>query len=550
MAVVTEEFDFTQMTEGEDHLLLDVHRGWRPRNIGWAGGGGEQQMPSLRTEAYAPYVAGKRNAKPVEASVGGVGEAPRVFMPGKGMVLLEKILPAGRWGDTKCGLILWEGEADQPGSGRNIGVVPLSPGSWRRTLAVCAWYQEKAGLRLALPLSVRWSRWSIEVTDDHSPFSTHEHDPGLPHGLDATICAGDRRRAGQRVILSFHPLITPSPRVAVMRIHRPSLNLFIPLFIALWVPVAHSAEPMVLRVDFSKTDGTWNMPALALGQGGLQSDPMIQPHIKEIRALRPKTIRVFLSEYYRVYPDHNVYDFRKLDRELQAIRATGARPTLAVAIKPPVLFPEVNHFKVHPNDYGQWEKLCEALARHCRDKGYQVAAWEVCNEPDIGESGGAPQCFTKPKDYNTFYDHTVRELMRGDPDAFVGGPAVASADSPLVEGLIEHCATSGAPFHFLSWHLYSDSAEAHATNIKKQRRRLAKFPQFKDVKLFISEWNMNLGHPNLAPGFQPAFILETMRRYGEAGLDMAAYYHIRDCFVDRADFDWMSPGGVRFMAHW
>ena len=35
-------------------------------------------------------------------------------------------------------------------------------------------------MTLALPLSVRWSRWSIEVTDDHSPFSTHEHDPDLP----------------------------------------------------------------------------------------------------------------------------------------------------------------------------------------------------------------------------------------------------------------------------------------------------------------------------------------------------------------------------------
>jgi hypothetical protein len=41
-----------------------------------------------------------------------------------------------------------------------------------------------------------------------------------------------------------------------------------------------------------------------------------------------------------------------------------------------------------------------------------------------------------------------------------------------------------------------------------------------------------------------------MRRFAEAKLDMAAYYHIRDCFVDPADFDWMSPGGRRFMAHW
>ena len=141
-------------------------------------------------------------------------------------------------------------------------------------------------------------------------------------------------------------------------------------------------------------------------------------------------------------------------------------------------------------------------------------------------------------------------LLRGDPDAKVGGPAVASPDSFLVEGLIAHCATQGVPLHFLSWHLYSDSPAAHAGNIARQRARLAKFPQLKDVKLFISEWNMDLMRPNLAPGFQPCFVLETMRRYAEAKLDMAAYYHIRDCFVDPADFDWMSPGGRRFMAHW
>ena len=65
-----------------------------------------------------------------------------------------------------------------------------------------------------------------------------------------------------------------------------------------------AAEPVRLRIDFAKPDGTWNMPALALGQGGLQGDPMIEPHIKELRQLRPRTIRLFLSEYYRIYPDH------------------------------------------------------------------------------------------------------------------------------------------------------------------------------------------------------------------------------------------------------
>ncbi len=316
--------------------------------------------------------------------------------------------------------------------------------------------------------------------------------------------------------------------------------------------LTHAAlgAPIELIVDFTKPEGKWDMPALALGQGGLQSDPMLAPHIKELRQLRPRTIRLFLDEFYRIYPAHDTFDFTKLDRELDAIVATGAKPSLAVAIKPPVLFPEVDHFKVHPNNYEEWERVCEAIAKHCREKNYRVAAWEVCNEPDIGEGGGTPQYFTKAEDYNTFYDHTVAGLRRGDPDAFVGGPAVANANSILVEGLIKHCAETKARFDFLSWHLYSDSAESHASNIGKQRERLAKYPELKNVKLFISEWNMDLSNPNLAPGFQPAFVLETMRRFAEAGLDMAAYYHIRDCFVDPADFDWMSPGGVRFMAHW
>src|ERR1017187_6491756 len=108
-----------------------------------------------------------------------------------------------------------------------------------------------------------------------------------------------------------------------------------------------AAEPVHLSVDFSKPDGTWAMPALALGQGGLQSDSMIEPHIKELRQLRPRTIRLFLSEYYRIYPGHDSYDWTKLDREMKAVRATGARPTLALAMKPPGVYPKVDHFIVH-----------------------------------------------------------------------------------------------------------------------------------------------------------------------------------------------------------
>lgn len=180
LAVVAEEFDFGEVTGGEDLLLLSLHRGWQPTSIGWVPSAGEQQMPRLRSSALdAAYIDSKRKGKSAEPAVGGVGQAPAPVVPQEGMVLFEKLVPAGRWGDLKGGVQVWDGDAAQPGSGRNIGLVPLSVGSWRRAMALNAWYQEGGGVTVGLPLSVRWSRWSLETTDDHSPFSTHEHDPGL-----------------------------------------------------------------------------------------------------------------------------------------------------------------------------------------------------------------------------------------------------------------------------------------------------------------------------------------------------------------------------------
>lgn len=179
VAVVTEEFDMGEMTEGEDLLMLDLHRGWQPQNVGWVPGSGEQQMPVLETGAYdAAYVEAKRRAGAQAAPVGGVGEAPAPYLPGPGMFLLEKIAPAGRWGGLRGGVQVGDGDL-VAGGGRTIGVVPLHAGSWRRAMSLCVWYRDEGGMSVGLPLSVRYSRWSLEVTDDHSPFSSHEHDQGL-----------------------------------------------------------------------------------------------------------------------------------------------------------------------------------------------------------------------------------------------------------------------------------------------------------------------------------------------------------------------------------
>ena len=178
LAVVTEEFDFGRIGQGEDVLLLDLHAGWRPKRVGWVGGAGEQRMPALSVSAFEAYLESRKRAGEAPLPVGGTGRAPSPRVPRRGLALLEKIAPAGKWGGYKGGVQLFDGPAGKPGSGRSIGLVPLSVGSWRRAMAIDVW-SGKAGVAVSLPISVRHARWSLDIADDFSPFSTHEHDRGL-----------------------------------------------------------------------------------------------------------------------------------------------------------------------------------------------------------------------------------------------------------------------------------------------------------------------------------------------------------------------------------
>ncbi len=176
LASISEEFDLDAVTTGENMLVLDLHKGWQPQNISIVNGSGEQLLPTATTTPFAAYVTAKRKAAPPVAPVGGVGDAPAPFKPEAGWVMLEQIFPGGRWGALKGGIQLSDGA---PGAGRNVAIVPLHLGSWRHAMALDAWYNDATGVKVCLPISVRLARWSLDVTDDLSPFSSHEHDSGL-----------------------------------------------------------------------------------------------------------------------------------------------------------------------------------------------------------------------------------------------------------------------------------------------------------------------------------------------------------------------------------
>jgi len=308
-------------------------------------------------------------------------------------------------------------------------------------------------------------------------------------------------------------------------------------------------QPISVKVFLNERQGPLEIDRFALGQGGLSEEPMWDDRVAEIRALRPRIIRLFIQEYFNLLPERDRYHFEMLDRSVDTILKTGAKPLMCICFKPHVLFPVVNQDIVEPNDYDQWEELIFNLVRHYKDRGAGIRYWEVANEPDIGEDGGCPYRF-KPDSYCRYYQHTVGAILRADPNALVGGPALAYSGSPILPALLDFCTKEEMPLHFVSWHIYSSDPKRIRATIDNVKALLKKYPALKP-ETFLDEWNMNLGFPPSDVRIQPCYVAEVAWQMKEGGLDYSCYYHIRDYHVSFERFaPFMSARGTAFMTGW
>lgn len=311
------------------------------------------------------------------------------------------------------------------------------------------------------------------------------------------------------------------------------------------------AQTEMTSVTVSLDDrlGPMEIDKFALGQGGLAAEPMWDSRIAEVRALRPRVIRLFIQEYFDLLPAPGQYQFETLDRSVDTILKTGAEPLMCICFKPRVLFPVVDQDIVEPNDYGRWEALIFHLVRHYQERGDRIRYWEVGNEPDIGEDGGCPYRF-QPDSYCRYYRHTVDAILRADPKALVGGPALAYHGSPILPALLDLCSKDETPLHFVSWHIYSSDPKQIRATIENVRSLLKTYPALRP-ETFLNEWNMSLGFPPSDVRIQPCYVAEVAWQMKEGGLDYSCYYHIRDYHVSFERFaKFMSPGGTAFMEGW
>ena len=309
------------------------------------------------------------------------------------------------------------------------------------------------------------------------------------------------------------------------------------------------AQNINVKIQFSKDLGPMKIEQMALGQGGLSEEPMLSSRKTEIRALNPAMVRIFVSEYYDVLPEKGKYHFTTLDSMISSILSTGAKPLMSLCLKPKLFFPKIDHDIVEPNNYEGWEEFVYNVVKYYLNKGTGITHWEIGNEPDIGEYGGTPYRF-KPESYVRYYKHTTAAILRADPKAKVGGPALADYKSPILPELIREASLQNLPLDFVSWHGYSNVPAYFRTQFEYVKELLAKYPDL-NPETMITEWNQDLINPPLDPRFQPCFVLESVWQMKEAGLDWSFYYHIRDWYVSYETFEKIhSQYGTAFMARW
>ncbi len=142
-ADITEEFDFNDITDGQDFLILELQQGFTPATFGTIVPTGEATGLGISRKPLDDYLAPKlKDGVNPPAPVGGTGATPMPPMPKPGMVLLEKIVAAGKWGGLIGGLELRGTAADEKTApAQRVAVVPMHSGNWRRAMALTVWQE-------------------------------------------------------------------------------------------------------------------------------------------------------------------------------------------------------------------------------------------------------------------------------------------------------------------------------------------------------------------------------------------------------------------------
>lgn len=188
-----------------------------------------------------------------------------------------------------------------------------------------------------------------------------------------------------------------------------------------------------------------------------------------------------------------------------------------------------------PPDFTRYAEIARHIVLHYNrgwDRGfhYGIRYWEIWNEPDLGKVfwSGTPQ------QYFELYGRLARAVKAADPQALVGGPAIAdpNAVSPYRDGFLDYVKAHHLPLDFYSWHWYAtDSYDPlDFSRIAETLRRWLDAHGMRHTRSFLTEWNDGLVTPPPSPLVRAAFITAARIYMQDAPIDAATLYRADNVF--------------------
>jgi len=259
-----------------------------------------------------------------------------------------------------------------------------------------------------------------------------------------------------------------------------------------------SAKKAEIVVEADKELGKMPRPWNSYGQGGETSDGMLQTAVSQMKSLSPDYIRIdHIYDFYEVVQKENGslrFSFDKLDKEVEAILASGAKPFLALSYMPPAM---ANNVTDQPNNWGEWQALVKATIEHYsgkQNKNISNVYYEVWNEPDLFGNWK----MSGEKNYLELYRQSaIAAEKAGNVQPFkLGGPATTGLYKNWTEGLFKFINDENLRFDFVSWHRYSLNPDGFVQDVESLSRILSRYPRLALKERVISEWGPDAkNHP-------------------------------------------------------
>ncbi|MBV9851529.1 MAG: hypothetical protein JO250_17820 [Armatimonadetes bacterium] len=179
------------------------------------------------------------------------------------------------------------------------------------------------------------------------------------------------------------------------------------------------------------------------------------------------------------------YHFGEMDEIAALLSAHDVRPQWSYCYVPDPLQKRPGRYRDVPTDLPAWGHVLGVFARRYRASRPPLSH-EIYNEPDNGDFFHGTEA-----DYLEMYRQGARGIRAADPDAAIGGPALAFSDD-WVDPFLDFVTRQRLPLDYFSFHFYPGVPYREpdiAGVLTSLRDRLDRHPELAATAMHLDEYN-------------------------------------------------------------